>query len=157
MGGQRCARPGCRAWAMRGRSYCRMHQNSERAEQAEQLEPELSIDGAADPSEEDRFQVVIPLDLITARVEALLAESRDAGGDELTLREEIGALRLVLARELAEEPDLRHQAASVPGIINTVIRAIQAQRLLSGSKAGAITEAITQVLIELGLGSDEDQ
>lgn len=154
MGGQRCARPGCRAWAMRGQSYCRVHRY---LEESEQSKPELPVEAAVDTSEEDQKRVAIPLDLITARVEALLAESQDAGDDELTLREEIGALRLVLARVLAEEPDLRHQATSVPRIINTVIRAAQVQRLLSGSKAGAITEAITQVLIELGLGSDEDQ
>lgn len=157
MGGQRCARLGCRAWAMRGRSYCRMHQRQE------QVEQEPSIDDS-DDGEENRDLAAdslpespIPPDLVTARVEALLGEIRETEGSELTLREEIGVLRLVLARVLAEEPDLNRQAASVPRIINTVIRAAQAQRLLAGTKSEAITEALTQILIELGVGSAGDQ
>lgn len=147
MGGQRCARPGCRAWAMRGRSFCRAHQHLEQ-------EP---VDEVMDASEEERNLPVIPLELIAEKVEALLAECREIDSEAMTLWEEIGSLRLVLARVLAEEPDVNRQASSVARIINTEIRAAQTQRLLSGAKAGAITEAVTQILIELGLGSDEDQ
>ncbi|HLI50300.1 MAG TPA: hypothetical protein VKU87_00805 [Thermomicrobiaceae bacterium] len=155
MGGQRCARPGCRAWAMRGRSFCRAHRRQEQdGSDAELADREEGRDPAVF---ESLPESLISPNLVTTQVEALLTKIREIEGSELTLREEIGVLRLVLARVLAEEPDLNRQAASVPRIINTVIRAVRAQRLLAGVKSEAITEALTQILIELGLGSDDDQ
>ena len=72
-------------------------------------------------------------------------------GSEGSLSDEIGALRLVLARVLAEEEDPARLATSIPRIVDAVV---QAQRTLSGTMAEDLTEALTQVLIELGLGEE---
>ncbi len=57
-------------------------------------------------------------------------------------------------RVLAEEDDPERLATSIPRIVDTVVRAVRAQRALSGVMAEHLTEALTQVLIELGLGEE---
>lgn len=128
--GRRCARPGCRAWAMRGHEYCRAHRSGGR-------EPPSSTEAR-----------------LRARLEERIAAVLAQAGSAQSLAEEIGALRLVLARVLAEEDDPARLAASIPRIVDTVVRAVRAQRALSGVQAQGLTEALTQVLIELGLGEE---
>jgi hypothetical protein len=81
-------------------------------------------------------------------------EQAVAGGRErerASLAEEIEALRLVLARLLAEEDDPARLASSIPRIVDTVVRALRTQRTLDGTLAEGLTEAMTQLLVELGL------
>lgn len=127
--GRRCAVPGCRAWAMRGHEVCRAHRDW----------------GREPPAGEAALRA-----RLEERIAAVLAQ---AGGAQ-SLAEEIGALRLVLARVLAEEDDPARLAASIPRIVDAVVRAVRAQRALSGVQAEGLTEALTQVLIELGLGEE---
>lgn len=135
-GGRHCARPGCRAWAMRGREYCRAHEPTrDRAGPAAESAPPLS----------PAFR-----ELIEQRVSELLAQP----GYEESLAEEIGALRLVLARVLAEEDDPARLAASIPRIVDAVVRAVRTQRTLAAGTAEGLTAAMTQVLLELGLGGE---
>jgi len=134
--GRPCARPGCRAWAMRGRDYCWAHDPTRiRAGPAAQNAPVLA------PGVRE---------LIEQRVAELLAQS----GTEESLAEEISALRLVLARVLAEEDDPARLAASIPRIVDAVVRAVRTQRTLAAGTAEGLTAAMTQVLLELGLGGD---
>src|SRR5579875_842017 len=92
MGGQRCARPGCRAWAMRGRSFCRAHRRQEQdGSDAELADREEGRDPAVF---ESLPESLISPNLVTTQVEALLTKIREIEGSELTLREEIGVLRL---------------------------------------------------------------
>jgi len=88
--------------------------------------------------------------LIEQRVTELLTQP----GTEESLAEEIGALRLVLARVLAEEDDPARLAASIPRIVDAVVRAVRTQRTLAAGTAEGLTAAMTQVLLELGLGGD---
>ncbi|MCM8749462.1 hypothetical protein NET02_09910 [Thermomicrobiaceae bacterium CFH 74404] len=127
---RRCARPGCRAWAMRGHDFCRMHRT-----------------GGREPPSRDEA-------LLRGRLEERIAAMLEQAGSAQSLAEEIGALRLVLARVLAEEDDPERLATSIPRIVDTVVRAVRAQRALSGVMAEHLTEALTQVLIELGLGEE---
>jgi hypothetical protein len=89
--------------------------------------------------------------LFTRRVDAALRRLESATAGPETLVDEIGALRLVLARLLADEDDPARLASSIPRIVDTTVRAIRAQRTLSGALAESLTEAMTQLLIELGL------
>lgn len=75
----------------------------------------------------------------------------DANLERESLSEEIGALRVVLARLLAEEEDPARLATSIPRVVDAVVRAVRAQRTISGDSADSLTMALTQVLIELGL------
>jgi hypothetical protein len=68
---------------------------------------------------------------------------------ERGLVEEIGALRLVLARLLVEEDDLSKLAANVARVASVAVQAARAQRAITGEVAQGLTEALTQILIEL--------
>lgn len=92
--------------------------------------------------------------LFARRVEAVLNRLQSASAEPESLAEEIGALRLVLARLLAGEDDPARLASSIPRIVDTTVRAIRAQRTLSGALAESLTEALTQLLIELGLDEE---
>ena len=80
----------------------------------------------------------------------------DEAGRRGSLTDEIGALRAVLQRLLAEldeeQPDMQRLSESILRVVNATVRALKAQRAISGETAGDLTEALTRVLIEMGLG-----
>ena len=127
---------------MRGRDRCWAHREwREDAYEPDGSEFVAGIDG------KDRA-------LFARRVRDALdrLERTTAGGREReSLAEEIEALRLVLARLLAEEDDPARLAASIPRIVDAVVRAVRMERMLSGTMAEGLTEAVTQLLAELGL------
>ncbi len=87
--------------------------------------------------------------LLGAEVARLIAEA----GREGSLAEEIGALRSVMARLLDDKTtNPRQLAESVPRVVGATVRALKAQRTISGETAGDLTEALTRVLLEMGLG-----
>ncbi len=69
---------------------------------------------------------------------------------ERSLADEIGALRFVLARLLAEEQgqDAAKLAASVARVAGVAVQAARAQRAIGGELADGLTEALTQILAE---------
>ncbi len=74
------------------------------------------------------------------------------GRDE-SLAEEIGALRAVLAQLLATGgADSQSLSQSVPRVVNAIVRAMRAQRLLTGEATGDLNEIVTRILVEMGLG-----
>lgn len=68
---------------------------------------------------------------------------------ERNLATEIGALRFVLARLLAEEDDVAKLAASVARVSSVLVQATRVQRTISGEVADGLTEAMTRILAEL--------
>src|SRR5690606_22687257 len=136
-----CARSGCRAWAMRGREYCRAHQ-TQRDRAGPSTDP---VTPSGDDAPSDRYRSIVE-----RRVLDLLGPAPPEG----SLAEEIGALRLVLARVLEAEDDPARLAASIPRIVDVTVRAVRAQRTLGGATAENLTEALTQVLLEMGLGGE---
>lgn len=78
-----------------------------------------------------------------------LLRAEAATGD---LEREIEALRQVLAEVLLAEPDPRRLVSHVARLIDVEVRALRAQRLLAGRKADDLAGALTQLLVELGLG-----
>lgn len=76
-----------------------------------------------------------------------------AYGREGSLAEEIGALRAVLAQLLATGgADADALSQSVPRVVNAIVRAQRTQRLLAGDTAGDLSEIMTRILAEMGLG-----
>lgn len=138
--GRRCARPGCRAWAMRGQEFCRAHQGLDHFELASEREAGMG------PEQERAYR-----ELVEQRITAALERVSSDRDNRDALSEEISALRLVLARLLAEEENPSRLATSIPRVVDSVIRAQRAQRALSGAMAQDLTESVTQILIELGL------
>jgi hypothetical protein len=143
--GRHCARPGCRAWAMRGAGYCRAHQPV--PDDVEQVEDERDRRDRAVEVFRRRLERGNYRELFDLHIAAVIAHADSEG----SLADEIGALRLVLARVLAEEEDPARLATSIPHIVDAVVRAVRAQRTLSGAMAEDLTEALTQILLEMGL------
>lgn len=135
--GRHCAHPGCRAWAVRGEDLCRAHLGGR------------TINDGAPVSERLSPRTRAVLD---ERIEEVVARfARDANLERESLSEEIGALRVLLARLLAEEEDPARLATSIPRVVDAVVRAVRAQRAIGGEMADSLSGAVTQVLIELGL------
>ena len=140
---RRCERTGCRAWAVRGESLCYAHLT----QRAGRVDDRIQGD--------DRIVSPRVQDALEARVEEFVSHYvADAGLERDSLAEEIGALRVVLARLLAEEESAARLATSIPRVVDAVVRAVRVQRSMSGALAEGLTEAVTQVLLELGLGGE---
>lgn len=131
-----CQRVGCRAWAMRGGEFCRSHQTVLDRAVGRQ-------NGSTD-------------ELVSRRIASILLRAGVPDQDRAPpLDDEIGALRLVLARVLESEEDPRRLAATIPRIVDALVRATRVQRQVQGDQAEGLTEALTQVLLDLGLGEEE--
>ena len=84
--------------------------------------------------------------LYDRRLSGVIAQA----ASERSLDDEIGALRFVLARLLAEEQeqDAAKLAASVARVVGVAVQAARAQRAIGGELADGLTEALTQILAE---------
>jgi hypothetical protein len=87
--------------------------------------------------------------LLGRRLGEVMAEAAGEAG----VGDELGALRVVMARLLTEEDDLEVLAPLVARIASVSIQAARAQRAISGQLADSLTEALTAVLTNLE-GSD---
>ncbi|HEV2106632.1 MAG TPA: hypothetical protein VGR16_00055 [Thermomicrobiales bacterium] len=84
-------------------------------------------------------------ELLDRRLSDVIAQA----AQDRSLVREIGALRFVLARLLAEEDDPAKLAASVARVSSVLVQATRAQRAISGEVADGLTEAMTRILAEL--------
>ncbi|MGA7670103.1 MAG: hypothetical protein WBW04_06755 [Nitrolancea sp.] len=129
---------------MRGQTLCYAHltqQSNRTIDEADEAESVVS----------SRLHETLEI-----RIEELVSRYvADAGLERESLAEEIGALRIVLARLLAEEASASRLATSIPRVVDAVVRAVRAQRSMSGALAEGLTDAVTQVLLELGLGGEQ--
>lgn len=80
---------------------------------------------------------------------AALAAVLDQAAAERGLADEIGALRVTLARLLVEEQDPTRLATAVARVAGVAVQAARAQRTLAGEQAEGLTAALAQVLAEL--------
>lgn len=90
-------------------------------------------------------------------VERAVATVLDSIGDDLSLGQEIGALRLMLQRVIAMDAldgDPRDSAPTIARLVDGIVRAVRAQRAISGELADDLSGALTTVLVELGLGEE---
>ncbi len=155
MAGKRCAREGCRAWAKRGAATCRVHTVGTAGPRGGG-----AGDGVANEAGEERerraheFWNRLEQGDYRDLLERTLAKLVEQAGREGALTEEIGALRVVMKTLL--NTDLKEHAdelsVSIPRLVNAIVRALKAQRAISGQTAGDLTEALTRVLLEMGLG-----
>ncbi len=73
--------------------------------------------------------------------------------EEAGVADELGALRIVLARLMEEEDDLVVLAGLVARVASVSIQAARLQRAISGQLAESLTDAVTSILVDLE-GSD---
>ena len=88
--------------------------------------------------------------LLAQEVSRVIAEAGQISG----LTSEIGALRTIQARLINEEQDLHFLTEAIPRIVGAIIRALRTQHLLVGETAGDLTEMLTRILNEMGVGED---
>lgn len=153
MAGKRCAREGCRAWARRGEETCRAHTSvsvsaTPAARPAGPDRARAGEVGARAAAFRQRMAGGNYRDLLAREVAQIITQA----GREGSLIEEIGALRVVLTRLLDEEDDPRRLAESIPRVVGATVRALKTQRTIDGETAGDLTEALTRILLEMGLG-----
>jgi hypothetical protein len=83
--------------------------------------------------------------LLGHRLGEVMAEAAGEAG----VADELGALRVVMARLLTEEDDLEVLAPLVARIASVSIQAARAQRAISGQLAESLTEALTTILTDI--------
>lgn len=149
---KKCARPGCRAWAMRGASYCAAHRSMER--ESGVFDRECN-DGRLGRS--DDFARAVRSGQADQLIERAVQQVIRQAGQDGSLQNEIGALRVVLNRVIAMdalEGDPAKTAATVARLVDSLVRAVKMQRALQGDLADDLAGALTTVLIEMGLGDE---
>jgi hypothetical protein len=77
-----------------------------------------------------------------------LWEAIATAGAERGLANEIGSLRVVLARLLAEEEDPGRLAQNAARVAGVLVQATRAQHALSGEMAEGLAEAVSHILAE---------
>ena len=88
-------------------------------------------------------------ELLGERLGEVMAQAAAEAG----VAEELGALRIVMARLLTEEDDPVVLAPLIARIASVSIQAARVQRAISGQLAETLTEALTTILAEFD-GSD---
>ncbi len=162
---KRCATEGCGRFVRAGETFCRKHESRTwdgetgpawRGSAAGSL-PVAGSDGEDDEESagerrrraEVRFRRRLKQGDYQRLFEGRLKEVIGQAAAERSLTDEIGALRFVLARLLAEEEDVTKLATSVARVATVAIQAARTQRAISGELADGLTEALTQILTEL--------
>jgi len=104
--------------------------------------PEPSGEGSVPPERAE----------LAGRILALLRAEVPSGD----LAREIEALRQVLGEVLLAEPDPRKLVSAVARLVEVEVRALRAQRLLAGTKGDDLADTLAQLVVELGLGAEEE-
>lgn len=159
MGGRRCAAAGCGRFVPAGESRCGRHRAAGAADAMATMTRSATGDedeaaATEDAGEERRraaaaFARRLAQGDYRALFDPRLSEVLAQAAAERSLADEIGALRFVLARLLAEEQDLTKLATHVASVTRASIQAARAQRAISGELADSLTAAVTQILAEL--------
>ena len=137
---RRCATPGCGRFVRRGATWCRVHEDGEAGTLATVLaESEQAAEFRRRLDEGDYRR------LFDAKLKEVIGQAAAERG----LADEIGALRVVLARLLLEEEDLSRLVSGVARLASVTVQATRAQRAIVGDQADGLTEAIAQILAEL--------
>lgn len=128
----RCDFTGCARFARPGTTRCSRHRDA--------------IDRHGDPP--TTFEASIEAGEYAGLFGSLAPQIAQAA-HESGIESEIGVLRLVMARLLAEEADPAKLASGVAKLASVVIQAQRAQRALSGKAADDLTDAVAVILEEL--------
>jgi hypothetical protein len=140
---KRCATPGCGRFVGRGAAWCRVH--GDKGTEA----AEFGAGGGERTAGAAEFRRRLDAGDYRRLFDEKLKEVIAQAAGERGLADEIGALRVVLARLLLEEEDLSKLVAGVARLASVTVQAARAQRAIVGEAADGLTEAIAQILAEL--------
>jgi len=142
MGG-RCAATGCGRFVARGERWCGRHHAGENGDDRG---PPAVEEPEAGALFRERLARGDYRSLLDPRVWEVIA----AAGTEQGLANEIGLLRVVLARLLMEETDPGRLAQNAARVAGVLVQAARAQHALTGEMADGLAEAVTHILAEFG-------
>jgi len=155
MGSTRCEAAGCGRFVAAGRGYCSRHEQEHDLERVanDVLAARPVANGPPGVSEraeifEQRLADRNYRALFDARVIQVMTDAAEHL-EEHGLGDEIGALRFVLARLLAEEEDLSRLAGNVSRVVSVAVAAAKAQRAINGEVAQGLVDAFTHILLEV--------
>src|SRR5262245_42420402 len=150
-----CSVPGCPRPARAGAALCLQHA---RAHAPRPIRPVILDQVAAEARQRQgaaaeefarRHETGDYRGLFGEKVAAMIQQAAQEKG----VTEEIGVLRIVMARLLAElragDGPVAQLAAAIAKIAAVSIQAAKTQRAISGELAGSLTDALTQILVEL--------
>src|SRR5215213_4920476 len=105
---------------------------------------------AAKAAFRDRLESGDYRELFGGRLGEVMAQAAEEAG----VTDELGALRVVLARLMEEEDDLVVLAGVVARVASVSIQAARIQRAITGQLAESLTDAVTTILADID-GSDD--
>lgn len=145
----RCAAAGCTNFARPRTAFCAAHKGLG-GDVAAVTAPTL-----ATPEESRRLRAAEAFrqrvdagdyrGLFGGKLGALMAQAAEEQG----VGDELGVLRYVMARLIAEEEDPVTLAKAIARVASVSIQAARAQRAINGQLAEGLTDAITSILVEL--------
>lgn len=144
-----CQAPGCGRFASAGREWCPRHDPEE---------PTVADVAAAvvAPDQAEAARAEFRRRLEEGRYAALfdrrLADVIAEAAERMDVKDEIGVLRYVMAKVIAEESDPVELADATTRLVSAIVAAARAQRAIQGDVADSLTQAITQILAELDAG-----
>ena len=144
MGGTRCRREGCRAWARRGWTHCGSHLRQAVRAWERRFPPENGAEPTPAGAAWVRGQWL-------AREMGMVEElaRRLERGETEGLAAEIAAARVALARLLREEDDPVRLAEGVARAAGVIFKARQIEQRTGGEAAGALSGLAERILAEL--------
>ena len=126
---KKCAKPGCRAWAVRGEELCYAHLRKRGLYRRFFTEEEVQ------------------------EIEEVASSSlQDPAGNQLTLDDVIEVLKVLIFRILEREKKNHDLGKAIPLMekaVRSLIAALKAKRALSGEAADGLAAAFAQALDEL--------
>lgn len=136
MAGRRCEEPGCGRFVRSGARWCARHGEAVDAEEPEEAGFRRRPDAAS-------YQELLG--------ETLRAVLTQAAADR-SLGDEIGALRVTLARLLVEEEDAGKLATNVARVAAVAVQAARVQSAMATERPDEAAAEIARTLEELGKG-----
>jgi hypothetical protein len=142
MQAERCAAPGCGRFVRRGDTVCGKHASLELNDLSPREEPasgEAASEFARRMTGGDYRQLF----------GETLREVIEQAAAEPGLADEIGILRVVLARLIVVEQDAPRLAESVARVVSVAIQAARAQRAIGGTTTEEFSEMVNRILAEI--------
>lgn len=142
MQAERCAAPGCGRFVRRGETVCQKHAMS-------QLDDLMLLEAPISGQVASEFARRLTGGDYRQLFGQTLREVIQQAAAEPGLTEEIGVLRVVLARLIVVEQDAPRLAESVARVVGVAIQAARAQRAIGGTTEESLNEMVDRILAEV--------
>jgi hypothetical protein len=136
----RCAARGCGRWTRAGETFCRRHRGDDD-------ERDRESPAEAEGSGDDSFRARLTAGDYNALLGPGLRDMLRGAAADMSLQDEIGALRIAIARLLREEGDAQRLAAGLARVTDVSVRAARLRGASDAEREGlpaALLDAAAQ-------------